>query len=128
MGWQKLVDFIGFIFDWDDILTTKNTISNMLTAGFGYAALKMDDLAEKVDSFFDGVEDTIDKLGSSIMTDKHLTAEGNGKKGSEVEGAQTSTSTSWASERLKNGGAGSNTTLDVKGNHLPESGTSIYES
>lgn len=125
VGWQKLVDFVGFIFNWDDILTTKDTISSTLTAGFGYAALKMDDLATKVDGFFDGLEKTIDEFGKSIKLDKAL-SDGEKGKDPKVEEAQTSTSTTWASERLKNGGAGSNTTVDFKGRSLISDATLTY--
>lgn len=114
VGWQKLINFIGFIFRWDDILATKNTISSTITAGFGYAALKMDDISTKVDGFFANMEKTVDQFGTSIKLDKQIgNAESN--KDDKVQDAQTSTSSNWASERLKNGGAGSDTTVDFKG-------------
>ncbi len=83
-------------------------------AGFGYAALKMDDLASKADDFFDGLEVIVDQFGTSIKLDKSLSNGENGKD-PKVKEAQASTSSTWASERLKNGGAGSNTTVELKG-------------
>lgn len=114
MGWQKLVDFIGFIFSWDDILTTKDTMSSTITADFGYAGLKMDDLSAKVDGFFTNLEKTVDEFGTSIKLDEQVGgAEAN--KDGKVKDAQSPTSTTWASERLKNGGAGCDTTVHFKG-------------
>ncbi len=113
VGWNKLVDFIGFIFSWDDIIDTKNTISSLLSAGFEYAAIKVDDLAENVDGFFEGMEKTIDNLGKDSLPSKSLTQD-DGKK-EEEENGKSSTSSSWIGERLKNGGAGQSTKIDAKG-------------
>lgn len=113
VGWNKLVDFIGFIFSWGDIIDTKNTISSLLSAGFEYAAIKVDDLAENVDGFFEGMEKTIDNLGKDNLPSKSLTQD-DGKKIEEEDG-KSSTSSSWIGERLKNGGAGQSTKIDAKG-------------
>lgn len=114
MGWNKLVEFVGFLFNWDDILTTKDTISSLLTAGFGYAAIKIDDITRKVDGFFGQLEETVDKFGNSASPTKELTS-GADEKNKEVQEAQGGTSTTWATERLKNGGAGSNTKVKTNG-------------
>jgi hypothetical protein len=102
VGWNKLVDFIGFIFSWGDIIDTKNTISSLLSAGFEYAAIKVDDLAENVDN-----------LGKDNLPSKSLTQD-DGKQKEEEDG-KSSTSSSWIGERLKNGGAGQSTKIDAKG-------------
>ncbi|KAF7502179.1 hypothetical protein GJ744_006768 [Endocarpon pusillum] len=125
VGWQKLVDFIGFIFNWGDILTTKDTISQTITAGFGYAANKMDDLAVKVDGFFDRLERIIDQFGDSIKLDKQF-SEGEGDRDKEIKASQTSTSSTWASERLKNGGAANDTKLESKGSTPSDQATDFW--
>ncbi|RBR22926.1 uncharacterized protein FIESC28_04224 [Fusarium coffeatum] len=128
VGWEKLVDFIGFIFSWDDILTTKDTISSTITAGLGYAAIKMDDISAKVDGFFTDLEKTVEQFGESIKLDKKLGGD-NDPKDKKVAEAQSSTSTTWASERLKNGGAGTNTTVDYKGDKKTDNeATTFWES
>lgn len=112
------MDFIGFIFNWDDILATKNSISSTLTAGLGYAGLKIGDLMNGVDEFFDGLENTIDKFGNSIKTDRQL------KEAQELQDSTKGkknggdTSINWAAERLKNGGAGSQTKVNLNGKSI----------
>lgn len=113
VGWNKLVDFISFISSWDDIIDIKNTISSLLSVGFEYAAIKVDDLAGNVDGFFEGMEKTINNLGKDNIPSKSLT-EDDGEKKEEDDG-KSSTSSSWVGERLKNGGAGQNTKIVAKG-------------
>jgi hypothetical protein len=38
LGWNKLVEFAGFFFNWQDILDTKETIKGLMNAGLDYAA------------------------------------------------------------------------------------------
>ncbi|KAF5655281.1 hypothetical protein F25303_689 [Fusarium sp. NRRL 25303] len=114
VGWQKLVDFIGFMFNWRDILATKNTISSTITAGLGYAATKIDGLQTRVDGFLTSLERTVDQFGSSITLDKQLGGE-NMPSDQKVSDAQSSTATTWASERLRNGGASTSTKADFQG-------------
>ncbi|KAH0372867.1 hypothetical protein KCU65_g919, partial [Aureobasidium melanogenum] len=125
VGWEKLVDFVGFIFDWDDILATKDTISATITAGFGYAAIKMDDLTAKADGFFIYLENAVDEFGTKIKLDKKL-SEGTDKKDDKVDDTSSSTSTGWASERLKNGGAGTNTSTDFQGEKKSDDATNFW--
>jgi hypothetical protein len=50
LGWEKLCDFVGFVFSWDDILATKMSIKNMINAGFDFAAFKVESVNDKIDS------------------------------------------------------------------------------
>ncbi|KAG9758073.1 hypothetical protein KCU73_g4084, partial [Aureobasidium melanogenum] len=125
VGWEKLVDFIGFIFNWDDILATKDTISATITAGFGYAAIKMDDLTAKADGFFTDLEKTVDEFGTKIKLDKKLNEKA-GDKDENEDNKTSSTSTTWASERLKNGGAGTKTSADLKGEKKSGDATNFW--
>ncbi|KAK1774877.1 hypothetical protein QBC45DRAFT_489404 [Copromyces sp. CBS 386.78] len=120
LGWEKLVDFVGFVFNWDDILATKDTISNTITAALGYGGSKIDHFSTRVDGFFDDLERTIDNFGTSVKLDKpeidSATKADTIANSSEnqIKEAQSATATTWTSERLKNGGAGSETTVDAK--------------
>lgn len=51
LGIQKLIDFVGFLFSWDDILATKNTISDLLTAGIEFGGMKISTIRQSVDRF-----------------------------------------------------------------------------
>jgi len=78
--------------------------------------MKMDDMVAKVDEVFDTLENTVDQMGNTVSTKQEIKAETDAKP--EVKEAQTSTSTTWASERLKNGGAATETSVDLKGNFV----------
>lgn len=108
VGWQKLKDFVGFVFNWGDIKDTKNTISTLLTASIGAASDKVGDLERSVDGFFDGLEKKIDEFGS--VGPKKITAN-QADKASDSE-SSNSTGASWAQERLKNGGATTSTEVE----------------
>ena len=101
VGWQKLKDFVGFLFDWGDIKETKNAISTLLTATIGAASDKFGDMEKKVNGFFNSLEKKIDEFGS--VGPKKITAEQNNNTSDNK--TKNSTSASWAQERLKNGGA-----------------------
>lgn len=111
---QALIDFIGFLFAWSDILDTKNTISATITAGLGYAGTKVDSLITKSDAFFDDLSRTVDALGDSISTSKRIGTD-DADRDSKSKEAESSTTVSWAQERLKNGGAGTQSKADLKG-------------
>lgn len=113
VGWQKLKDFVGFIFNWEDIKETKNTISTLITASIGAACDKVGDIEKKVDSFFDNLDKKIDQFGP--VGPQKIMANQNGKS---QRTESNGTSASWTQERLKNGGATSSTQLD-KGKRQP---------
>lgn len=114
-GWSSLCDYVGFIFNWQDILETKDTISSIFTAGFGYAANKVDDAVDRMDEIFGKIEDAIDQFGTSVKSSKSISAK-TGPRDEKVDEAQSSTSCLWASERMKNGGAGTSTKVKSGGN------------
>jgi hypothetical protein len=129
VGWNKLVDFVGFIFNWDDIKQTKNSISSTINAGFDYAGIKIDDVAVKVDGFFDGLERTIDQFGDGISAQKKISDKAAESSDPKSKDAQSSTQTTWAQERLKNGGAGSDSKADLQGkSYLVATGMHILTS
>ncbi|KAL9106679.1 MAG: hypothetical protein Q9227_008331 [Pyrenula ochraceoflavens] len=109
VGWQKLKDFVGFLFNWSDIKETKNTISALLTAGIGAAGDKVGDVEKKVDGFFDSIVKQIDSLGTSASAKK--IAKSSDSQASKSD-SSNGTGATWAQERLKNGGATSSTQVD----------------
>jgi hypothetical protein len=48
LGWEKLVELAGFLFSWQDILDTKDTIKELLNAGLDYAEFKVEGVNEKI--------------------------------------------------------------------------------
>lgn len=47
VGVQRLIDFVGFIFQWGDILDTSDSIVASINAGLGYAQDKVSSLKAK---------------------------------------------------------------------------------
>lgn len=107
VGWQKLKDFVGFIFNWGDIKDTKNTISSLITASIGAGSDKVGDLEKKVDGFFDSLESKIDDFAA---VGPRISA--NQKSSGSDDSSSNGTGASWAQERLKNGGATSSTQVE----------------
>lgn len=99
-----MIEFIGFIFNWDDIIATKNQISTILTAGCELVANKLGSAADKVDDFFNPL---LANIGDVEVTYDVDVSPDSGKEedaSGEVVDANNSTCANWASERMKNGG------------------------
>ena len=121
VGIEQLIDFLGFMFDWDDILATKETVSSLITAGCDLAARKVGIAADTVDIFFKDVLAKID----GIEVKKDVSASSNSGKGGDeksttVKDAQNSTSFNWAGERMKNGGMKSSQEVAKPGEIKPD--------
>ncbi|KAL3422840.1 Vegetative incompatibility protein HET-E-1-like protein 20 [Phlyctema vagabunda] len=105
VGIEKLIEFIGFIFDWDDILKTKDTVSALITAGCDLAARKVGAAASAVDGYFDGILAKIDGIEAvKDISASSSSGTGNDTSSTKVNDAQHSTSFNWTGERMKNGG------------------------
>ena len=50
LGWEKLCEFAGFLFSWQDILDTKTSIKGMINSGFDFAAIKIESVNDKIES------------------------------------------------------------------------------
>lgn len=60
---EDLMEWLGFIFDWDDIILTKKIIVNVSNQTLELAKHKVGDAEAIINNFFDGIEKAIDKLG-----------------------------------------------------------------
>jgi hypothetical protein len=109
---DKLIEFCGFIFSWDDILTTRKTISSFITAGLGYAATKVTQSEDTVNKFFENIKTQVSKREaqpSKLIDSK------DDQPNSASSKAQNSTTFKWTGERMKNGGMGSGTAPNGNG-------------
>ncbi|KAI1415785.1 hypothetical protein F5Y13DRAFT_186641 [Hypoxylon sp. FL1857] len=50
-GLDKLIEYLGFLFEWDDILTTTDSLVTVLNAGLDYGQLKVRDLEKEAKSW-----------------------------------------------------------------------------
>lgn len=106
IGWDKLVEFCGFLFSWGDILDTRKTISSFITAGIGYANTKINQSEATVNTFFDNIKAQVSKR--EAQPSKAINSK-DPNPSSKSSKAQNSTSFKWTAERMKNGGMGSGT-------------------
>lgn len=49
LGIDKLIEFAGWLFDWEDILATKDSIKSLLNAGLEFGNQKLVTAEQKVD-------------------------------------------------------------------------------
>lgn len=56
---EKLIEFIGFLFAWDDILTTADSINVYLNAGLSYGVSQIDGLKKVVDTCIENIISTV---------------------------------------------------------------------
>ena len=63
---NRLIDYLGFLFDWDDILDAKDTFSAFITAGIHWSADKIDSVIPDVDSFFQKILDGLGKKPTEL--------------------------------------------------------------
>jgi hypothetical protein len=55
-AWEKVIDFLGFIFNWGDILTVTDNVLTMLNAGLDYGQLKIASLEDKAKAWIGGAK------------------------------------------------------------------------
>ncbi|WP_048050996.1 hypothetical protein [Methanosarcina soligelidi] len=63
VGFEKLKNWLGFIFDWDDIIRTKKIIVNVTNQTLELAEHKVGNAEKIVNKFFDELDNAIDKIG-----------------------------------------------------------------
>ncbi|KZS87301.1 hypothetical protein SISNIDRAFT_491158 [Sistotremastrum niveocremeum HHB9708] len=56
IGWKKLVNVVGFIFNWEDIKHTRDSIKSMFNAGFDFGSQWLLNHRTNVETFFDELE------------------------------------------------------------------------
>ncbi|HEX3076490.1 MAG TPA: hypothetical protein VHQ24_06480 [Lachnospiraceae bacterium] len=66
---EKLKNWLGFIFDWKDIILTKKIIVNLTNQILEFAEHKVGDAEKIVNEFFNKLENAVDKIGP-INNDK----------------------------------------------------------
>ena len=49
VAWEKLKEYVGFLFAWDDILNTKDTVKTIINGFLTYGEAGVGQLENKVD-------------------------------------------------------------------------------
>ncbi|KAJ4169148.1 hypothetical protein NW754_011082 [Fusarium falciforme] len=59
VGVQKLIDFVGVIFQWGDVLDTSDSIVAFINAGLEYAQDQVSGLRAKEQQFMQTLKDSV---------------------------------------------------------------------
>ncbi|KAF7557530.1 hypothetical protein G7Z17_g514 [Cylindrodendrum hubeiense] len=107
LGWNKLVEFVGFFFSWQDILETKETIKGLMNAGLDYVADGVEGFNSEIEGFFLDLQSSIpgltDKAKAKIESSRlNQATKADEKKAKDVG---SNTQSKWVGERMKNGGS-----------------------
>ena len=66
---KQFIEFLQFLFNWDDILKTQRYLVGAVNAGFDYAVQLADDAKPHVSAFVDNLQDTV-KDGMDTLVEK----------------------------------------------------------
>ncbi|RDX49441.1 hypothetical protein OH76DRAFT_1556378 [Lentinus brumalis] len=119
---DKLIEWLGFLFEWDDIKETHRMIVAMTNAAIDCAVDKVHDFRTVVDGWFDKADDMIKALDTipPEARDRSLGAQESDK---EVNGDEkyaklhSSPGANWSSYQAKHGGVGNS--LSALGSERP---------
>jgi hypothetical protein len=81
---SKLLDWLGFLFEWGDIIDTKNSIVALANSALTFGASAIAGLAPKVDDFFDSIER---EIRNAVYPDSIKNAVAGSRTGSGSNGA-----------------------------------------
>jgi hypothetical protein len=97
---KDLINILGHIFNWKEIISTKNSISALLTSSIDLLAEKAGDAGERLSSKMSEAAKTMREgqarsdIGEKISSDSNPS----------LKGLSYNTSVAWMGERMKNGG------------------------
>ncbi|MGF1459028.1 MAG: hypothetical protein ACFBSG_08375 [Leptolyngbyaceae cyanobacterium] len=67
-GIKKFIEFLQFLFNWDDILDTQRYLVSSINAGFDYAVKQVEAVKGPVSDFIDNLQDTVEKGMNELIT------------------------------------------------------------
>jgi hypothetical protein len=122
IGWEKLCDFVGFLFSWGDIIDTKNTLSGLLTSNLSFVQGKVEAKRAEVRETFKSVR----KIVADAVYPKKIKASVNAEgKNPKANSATSGSAFNMTSYHMKNGSMDKNSQLAEGGSRV---GTNRQES
>lgn len=92
----KVIEWLGFIFNWGDIQATQRSIVHLandaLTSGIGY----IDTIESKVDGFFSGIIEKLQEESGKSRPEEINKAVANGESGGDLPRDPDSAKANWA--------------------------------
>lgn len=67
-GIKKFIEFLQFLFNWNDILDTQKYLVRALNDGFEYTAQQIEALKAPVSNFMDGLQETVEEAMNQLIT------------------------------------------------------------
>ncbi|ESA36374.1 egf domain-containing protein [Leptolyngbya sp. Heron Island J] len=67
-GIKKFIEFLQFLFNWDDILDTQRYLVGAINAGFDYASQQADAAKAPVSAFMDNLQETVEEGMNQLIT------------------------------------------------------------
>ena len=113
MGIEKIIEFIGFLFRWDDIVKTKNVFVNLVTQGLIWGSDNLVVLQNSSDKFFDDMKSMVQDLKTKPLPsdlDNSKVGKDAAKRQSDENSDKThqdelkSPGTSWGQYQMQHGG------------------------
>lgn len=112
---EDLVQWLGFIFDWDDILRTHNAIKNMLKQYVGYCVANIDTYKTKMADAFVSLENEINNWANLPAIPDSQTVSSMGSGNGSVAG-QNNPQSHWGIYHMQNGVGTASSTFTPTGN------------
>jgi hypothetical protein len=100
VAFEDLIAWIGFLFEWDDIITTHNVVKNIMKQYAKKAIDSLDTLEATIDNTFISIEDHVNAWAG--VTDPGETI-GTQQQGSSNATGNNSPQNHWALHHMKNG-------------------------
>jgi hypothetical protein len=111
---QKLIEWIGFLFKWGDILNTADSIVALLNAGLDYATDQIGAVKTNYPAqwWFNNLSSAMGQRQPPIDTATGTTTQ-DPEDNATVDNTKNSVSYNWASYQVSYGGMGANSSMDL---------------
>lgn len=112
VGIKAIIDFVGFLFDWDFIVTYSDSIVAFCNAGLDYGVDLLDEMDDKAQSFIDDLKDKLTgrKQPATLSTDKSTASTAANGSGGDL---QHGVAYNWSGYQLHHGGVVENLSSHV---------------
>lgn len=111
VGVQKLIDFVGFLFQWGDILDTSDSIVAFINAGLGYAQDQVSGLKAKEQQFMQTLKDSVNNRQAPENVAAGTETK-DPRETNDMDAAKNSVAYNWVSYQVSCGGMAQNGKID----------------
>ena len=126
IGMDQLIGWLGFLFEWDDIITTHKVFTNMTIQSINYASALLKDAETPINNFFDELKTKLKNLpilqipaanDVNLLQTNAAATQTDSSSSATVAQLQSNTGFNFASYQMSHGvgnsGGGSNSTANI---------------